>query len=59
MSGRRALIILVVLALVCDAGIVGMLLSDNGWDWLFLAMAALPLAFGVWCWRARHRDAAA
>jgi CHASE2 domain-containing sensor protein len=58
-SGRRALAVLVALALVCDVGIVGMLLSDDGWDWLFLAMAALPLAFGVWSWRARRRDAAA
>lgn len=59
MIGRRAITVLVVMALVCDAGIVGMLLSNSGWDWLFLAMATAPLAFGAWCWHARRGKVAA
>ena len=36
------------MVLVCDAGSIGMLLNDSGWDWLFLTMVVVPLAFGAW-----------
>lgn len=46
MKGRRTLLVVTVLALLCLCGIVGMLLAESAWDWLFFAMAALPLAAG-------------
>jgi len=51
--GRIAL-----LALVSITGIVGMLLGDGAWDWLFLALAALPLLIGGAALAARHVRAA-
>ncbi|KAF1049782.1 hypothetical protein [Xylophilus sp.] len=50
MTGARTLAAAVALALACVGGIVGMLLADGGWDWLFFAMTALPLAVGAWRW---------
>lgn len=54
-DGRRTMRRVVALALLAMAGIIGMLLVENAWDWLFLAMAALPLGVGAWCWRAQRR----
>ncbi|MGB3394347.1 MAG: hypothetical protein WA956_11075 [Stenotrophomonas sp.] len=54
MTGARAMWLVVALAAVSVAGIVGMLLAESGWDWLFFAMAALPLPAGLWF---RHRAA--
>jgi len=51
MTGARAMWLVVALALVSVAGIVGMLLAESGWDGLFFAMMALPLAAGLWFWR--------
>ena len=51
MTGARAMWLVVALAAVSVAGIVGMLLAEGGWDWLFFAMTALPLAAGLWFWR--------
>jgi len=50
MTGARAMWLVVALALVSVAGIVGMLLAESGWDGLFFAMTALPLAAGLWFW---------
>lgn len=50
MNGRRTLALVLVLALICIAGIVGMLLSDSALDWLFFAMTAAPLLIGAWRW---------
>ncbi len=58
MTGGRALARVAVLAVVAILGIVGMLLAEGGWDGVFFAMAALPLAVGSWCWwrfRAPHQ----
>lgn len=46
MKGRHTLLLVMFLALACLGGIVGMLLAESAWDWLFFAMAALPLAAG-------------
>lgn len=55
MKGKRALWLVVILALLCASGIVGMLvLTETAWTWPFLAMAALPLAVGAWRWRAER-----
>ncbi|MFT4198158.1 MAG: hypothetical protein QM601_09655 [Pseudoxanthomonas sp.] len=61
MTGARALWLVVALALLAVAGIVGMLLAEHGWDGLFFALTALPPAVGAGCWwRLRApRDAAA
>jgi bacteriorhodopsin len=56
MNGRRTLALVLVLALICIAGIVGMLLSDSALDWLFFAMTAAPLLIGAWRWRASRAD---
>lgn len=50
MNGRRTLALVLVLALICIAGIVGMLLSESSLDWLFFAMTAAPLLIGAWRW---------
>lgn len=56
MTGARAMRLVIVLALLAVGGIVGMLLADGGWDWLFFAMTALPLTVGAGCgWRLRSR----
>ncbi|MFT4248472.1 MAG: hypothetical protein QM581_10675 [Pseudomonas sp.] len=57
MTGARAMWLISALALVCLGGIVGMLLADSGWDWLFFAMATSPLASGCgWWWRHRSKE---
>ncbi len=50
MTGARAIWLVLALALLALAGIVGMLLADGGWDWLFFAMLLLPPAVGAWQW---------
>jgi len=52
-TGQRAMTLVVVLAVLAVAGIVGMLLVDGGASdgGLFL-VAALPLAAGGWLYRA-------
>ncbi len=54
-GGRRTMRLVVALALLAMAGIIGMLLVESAWDWLFLALAALPLGVGAWCWRTQRR----
>lgn len=43
---RGPLIRIALLALASAVGIVAMLLVDGAWDWLFLAVAALPVMIG-------------
>ena len=45
---NKTLRLVLVLALLSVAGIVGMLLTDSGWDWAFFALTGLPLAVGGW-----------
>lgn len=56
MKGRNALRAVIVLAIISTIGIIGMLLVDGAADALLLALAALPLAFGFWRWRAESRN---
>ncbi|MFT3907053.1 MAG: hypothetical protein QM718_12160 [Steroidobacteraceae bacterium] len=61
MSGARALWLIVGLAWLAVGGIVGMLLAESGWDWLFFALTASPLVVGAWQWwrlRASRDDVA-
>ncbi|WP_187775671.1 hypothetical protein [Luteimonas suaedae] len=58
MKGRQTLLLVTLLALACIAGIVGMLLAEGAWDWLFFAMAASPLAAGGMRRAATRRNAA-
>jgi hypothetical protein len=46
MTGRRAMWLIVALALASASGIIAMLLSDGPWDAICFALAALPLAVG-------------
>ncbi|WP_242113273.1 hypothetical protein [Luteimonas aquatica] len=55
MNGRGSLSLVLVLALICMAGIVGMLLGDGVLDAACFAMAAVPLLVGLWRWRAARR----
>lgn len=56
MKGARTLKLVLALALVSACGIVGLLLTvDARFDWMLLAMAALPLGVGLWCWRKETR----
>ncbi len=48
MSGVKNLRLVLVMALLSAAGIIGMLLVDSAWDWVFFALTALPLAVGGW-----------
>lgn len=57
MKGRDTLRAVIALALASAAGIVGLLLAAAAWDWPLLALAALPLAVGLWCWRREARRA--
>ena len=58
MKGRRALWLVVILALACAGGIVGMLvLTETAWAWPFLALAASPLLAGAWRWQAERSAA--
>jgi len=53
-TGARALTLVVLLALLSVAGIVGMLLVEGGVaDGALLLIAALPLAAGYWLHRTR------
>jgi hypothetical protein len=55
MSGRRTLLLVVALALLSACAIIGMLLVDGGaFDRLLFVVAALPLAYGFWRWRAER-----
>lgn len=56
MTGQRALALVIVLALLSVAGIVGMLLVEaGGADGVLLLVAALPLAAGALLYW-NHRD---
>lgn len=58
MSGRRALTLISVLALIGIAGIVGMLIARGPVaDSLLLLAAALPLGYGWWRYRAMRGSA--
>ena len=55
MNGRRTLSLVIVLALISAGGIIGMLLVDGGlWDKVLFIVAALPLIYGFWRWRAER-----
>ena len=57
MTGQPAMTLVLVLAVLCGAGIVGMLLVEAGaWDGVLFVVAALPLLVGGWLYRS-HRDA--
>ena len=56
MTASRTMRLVLVLAALSVAAIIGMLLVDGGgWDGVLLAVAALPLAAGGWCYRAARR----
>lgn len=55
MTGRRALGLVVTLAVMLMVGIVGMLLVDRDWDGVFLFMTAVPLILGMGCWLRERR----
>ncbi|MPZ20789.1 MAG: hypothetical protein GEV06_23195 [Luteitalea sp.] len=46
MTGRRAMWLIVALALASAGGIIATLLTDGPWDAICLVLAALPLAIG-------------
>ena len=50
---------IVLLALISAAGVVGMLVAQGARDWLFFALAALPLLLGaaMVAWRSGRRSA--
>lgn len=57
MNGRKALWLVVLLALIGIAGIVGMLLVGGIWDSALLLLAATPLLLGGWrAWTMRSDD---
>lgn len=58
MTNWRGLKVLVVLALLSAAGIIGMLLTDGIWDAVFLVLTALPLVIGGWRAYALRTDTA-
>lgn len=45
---NRTLRLVLGMALLSVAGIIGMLLVDSALDWVFFALTALPLAVGGW-----------
>jgi hypothetical protein len=55
MTGQRAMVAVLALAVLSIAGIVGMLVVESGaWDGALFAVAALPLlAGGYACWTRR------
>lgn len=57
MKGRDALRLVLLLAVVSAAGIIGLLLADGGMDLVLMFLAALPLGVGLWCWRVEARKA--
>ena len=59
MTGTRALWLVVVLAVASAAGIVGLLVSQEGGSWWLLALAAVPLIVGGWrAWALRGASSA-
>ncbi|MGH8079465.1 MAG: hypothetical protein ACREP7_02745 [Lysobacter sp.] len=46
---------ILAMAAICMSGIVGMLLADGVADVGFFALAALPLAVGLWRWNVHRR----
>lgn len=42
--------LVLVLALISIGGLVGMLLAEGIWDWVFLCCSMLPLVIGGWRW---------
>jgi hypothetical protein len=57
MTGQKTLRLVLLMALLSIAGIIGMLLVDSALDWLGFALAALPLAVGAWVSRGLRRGA--
>ncbi len=55
MNARKTLSLVVAMALLSVAGIIGMLLVESAWDWAGFALAALPLMVGGWRWRALQK----
>lgn len=51
---NKTLRMVLVMALLSVAGIIGMLLVDSALDWVFFALAALPLAVGGWRYLAQR-----
>lgn len=51
----KVLKLVLVMALLSVAGIIGMLLVDSALDWVFFALAALPLAIGGWRYAEQRR----
>ncbi len=47
MTGSRTMLTAVAMALLCMAGLVGMLLLEGGWDVPFFLLAVLPLVIGL------------
>ncbi len=49
MNGRRTLSLVIVLAVICVAGLVIMLVADAAlWDRIGFALTAAPLVIGLW-----------
>lgn len=46
-TARRTMGLVLVLALLSIAGLIGMLLAGGGWDLAFFALTALPLAVAI------------
>jgi|GEM_PF-5414532 len=44
------LTLVLILALICIGGLVGMLLAEGIWDWMFLVLSSSPLIIGGWRW---------
>lgn len=47
MSARRRLLPLLALAVLSAGSIIGMLIVDGAWDYVFLSLAASPLLIGA------------
>lgn len=55
LTGASALRMVLGLALAAIGGIVGMLLTDGGWGFVFFSMTIMPLIVGGFCsWRFRR-----
>jgi len=56
MNAGRAMLLVILLALLSIGGLIGMVLAHSAWaDGLLLSVAALPLAVGLWRWRGLRR----
>lgn len=54
MTGKRTIIVTVLLAILSMLGLIGMLVVDGGWDLFFFLLTILPLLVGVVAmWRRR------